>query len=248
MMPELNMEEPKLPRKKKLPARLEEGKAGSYFYPPTPKSRYHGIYFEALDCVTSSITRRFDQPEFKKYVNLQEIFLKTIKQQPWEKELEEICKIDGDYIDRYRIESQLMTIFQMFCFHCKTENPEVQITRNGTMATVIQTCKHCGTHKQFKWRSQPFVHGRYPAGNIIMSFGILLSGVNISQTLLMFRHMGLAAISPRTYFSHQKNFLFPSIFIHWEKYQAALIAKLRCIKHVQWSGDGRFDSMGHNAK
>ena len=136
----------------------------------------------------------------------------------------------------------------MFCFHCKTENPQVQITRNGTMATVIQTCKHCGTHKQFKWRSQPFVHGRYPAGNIMMSFGILLSGVNISQTLLMFRHMGLAAISPRTYFSHQKNFLFPSIFIHWEKYQAALIAKLRCIKHVQWSGDGRFDSMGHNAK
>ena len=63
---ELNMEEPKLPRKRKLPARLEEGKAGSYFYPPMPKSRYRNIYFQALDCVTSSITRRFDFSALKR--------------------------------------------------------------------------------------------------------------------------------------------------------------------------------------
>ena len=82
----------------------------------------------------------------------------------------------------------------------------------------------------------------------MMSFGILLSGVNISQVLLMFRHMGLAAISPRSYFNHQRNFLFPSVFLHWEKYRANLIDKVKEVKDAQWSGDGRFDSMGHNAK
>lgn len=82
----------------------------------------------------------------------------------------------------------------------------------------------------------------------MMSFSILMSGVNISQIFLMFRHMGLAAISPRTYFVHQKKFLFPSIFLFWEKYRAALIEKVKGVKDAEWSGDGRFDSMGHNAK
>ena len=36
-----------------------------------------------------------------------EKFLKAIKQQPWEKELDEISTIYGDDIDRYRIEAQL---------------------------------------------------------------------------------------------------------------------------------------------
>ena len=95
----LHVEDPKLPRKRKLPARLEEGNVESYYYPPTLRSHYQKIYFEALDCITRSITRRFDQPDFKKYINLQEIFLKAIKQQPWEKELDEICTIYGDNFD-----------------------------------------------------------------------------------------------------------------------------------------------------
>lgn len=32
-----------------------------------------------------------------------------------------------------------------------------------------------------------------------------------------------------------------------EKYQADLISKLQALKNVVWSGDGRFDSMGHSA-
>ena len=103
----LHVEDPKLPRKRKLPARLEEGNVESYYYPPTLRSHYQKIYFEALDCITRSITRRFDQPDFKKYINLQEILLKAIKQQPWEKELDEICTIYGDDFDHYSLEAQL---------------------------------------------------------------------------------------------------------------------------------------------
>jgi hypothetical protein len=36
--------------------------------------------------------------------------------------------------------------------------------------------------------------------------------------------------------------------MYWEKYHAALIEKVKGIKDAQWSGDGHFDSMGHNAK
>ena len=82
----------------------------------------------------------------------------------------------------------------------------------------------------------------------MMSFGILTSGVRISQVLLMFRHMGLSAISVRTFFYHQRKFLFPAVLHHWESYRSSLLEKLKGIKDAQWSGDGRFDSMGHNAK
>ena len=140
----------------------------------------------------------------------------------------------------------LMQIFQQFCFNCKEDSPEVTIKQTGSMATVIQTCKKC--KNEFKWRSQPLVLGSIPAGNLMMSFGILTSGVNISQVFLMFKHMGLAAITIRTFFRHQRQFLIPSVLLQWERNRDSLIEKIKSIKDAQWSGDGRFDSMGHSAK
>ena len=52
----------------------------------------------------------------------------------------------------------------------------------------------------------------------------------------------------RTFFSHQRSFIFPTVICHWELYRAGLVSKLRDMKDVVWSGDGRFDSMGHSAK
>ena len=92
------------------------------------------------------------------------------------------------------------------------------------------------------------VFGKYPAGNLMISFGILMSGVGISKILLAFKHMALRAISPRTFFYHQRKFLFPSILMQWRKYQAKFFEDLKNNDNVEWSRDGRFDSMGHNAK
>ena len=51
-----------------------------------------------------------------------------------------------------------------------------------------------------------------------------------------------------TYFRHQKSLLFPVVLHHWESYRANLISKVKELKDVTWTGDGRFDSMGQNAK
>lgn len=112
---------------------------------------------------------------------------------------------------------------------------------------VSQHCSTCGD-EAFTWRSQPLIFGRYPAGNILLSFGVLMAGATISKTLLVFRHMGLSAYSARTFFVHQKNFLFPVVLNYWERYRAALVSQLKDVANVVWSGDGRFDSMGHSAK
>ena len=140
----------------------------------------------------------------------------------------------------------LITLFTMFCFKCKADKPKVSAERNGTMVRVVQHCHKC--KKNNTWQSQPFVLGRYPAGNILLSFAALMAGSSISKLLLVFKHMGLCAFDSRTYFYHQCRFLFPSILTYWERYRSSLITKIKDMKDAVWSGDGRFDSMGHSAK
>lgn len=145
--------------------------------------------------------------------------------------------------------SMLQSLFLMFCFRCKTAKPKVVMKQTGTMVTVLQYCSHCEGNP-FTWRSQPYppLFKRYPAGNVLLSFAVLLAGASISKVLLVFRHMGISVYNIRTYFIHQKKFLFPAILHHWETYRAALISQLKSTKDAVWSGDGRFDSVGHNAK
>lgn len=141
----------------------------------------------------------------------------------------------------------LLKIFLLFCFNCKAENPEVSMKPNGTMVTVRQHCRKCT--KGYVWSSQKYMpHGRYPVGNVLLSFAVLMAGASISKVLLVFRHMGLCVYSACTFFTHQHRFLFPTVIHHWESYQAGLVSTLKNMKDVVWSGDGRFDSMGHSAK
>ena len=93
-----------------------------------------------------------------------------------------------------------------------------------------------------------FYTGQISRGNILLSFATLMAGASISKVLLVFRHFGLPAYSPRTFFYHQRKFILPSILHYWESYQAKLIQSLKSVKDSVWSGDGRFDSMGHSAK
>ena len=58
---ELNVSDPKLPRKRRLPRTIEDGIAGTYHFPSTPKDYYRQIYFQAIDAATNCIKQRFDQ-------------------------------------------------------------------------------------------------------------------------------------------------------------------------------------------
>lgn len=139
-----------------------------------------------------------------------------------------------------------MAVFSIFCFNCKASDPSVAMDSCGTMVTVNQNCQSC--KKNFKWRSQPFILGRYPAGNLLLSFAVLMAGASIGKILLVFKHMGLSVYESRTFFYHQSRFLFPVVLKYWENYQAGLFAKIKDLEDAVWSGDGRFDSMGHSAK
>ena len=143
--------------------------------------------------------------------------------------------------------TMLLQLFTIFCFKCKESGPTAKMKQNGTLVTVEQSCSRC--RDVFVWNSQPPpLLGRYPLGNILLSFSVLMAGASIHKVLLVFRHLGLHAYSARTFFRHQKSSLFPVILHYWESYQANLVSKIKQLKDVAWTGDGRFDSVGHSAK
>ena len=87
----------------------------------------------------------------------------------------------------------LLKVFLLFCFNCKADKPEVSMKRNGTMVTVKQHCTKC--IKGYVWTSQRYMpHGKYPIGNVLLSFAVLMAGASISKILLVFRHMGLCLL------------------------------------------------------
>ena len=55
--------EPKLPRKRRIPARLEVG-AGAPSYPQTAKDHFVRAYYEAIDLIVNAIYQRINQESF----------------------------------------------------------------------------------------------------------------------------------------------------------------------------------------
>ena len=112
------------------------------------------------------------------------------------------------------------------------------------MVIVEQACKTCGN--RWRWTSQPKV-GEIPAGNLLLSSAIFFSGALPRKTLWVLSFMGVAAISPGTFFRHQAKYLHHTVMRVWKATQQNLLSDLQGGDLVL-GGDGRNDSMGHCTK
>ena len=72
---ELSIGEPTLPRRRKLPRRLDEA-SGSTYHDSTPESMYKWYYFEVIDTIVGEIERRFESQSFTLYAKM-ELLLKS---------------------------------------------------------------------------------------------------------------------------------------------------------------------------
>ena len=140
--------------------------------------------------------------------------------------------------------SKLMLLFQ-HCHFCFASNPDNDITQTGTLLTIESKCRAC---KQINtWKSQPYLLGKFPAGNLLLSFAILTAGASFSKIALVFRHMGLLMYHRSVFYYHQRHLLIPTIVTFWRTYRIKLLKSLEG-KDIVLAGDGRHDSMGHSAK
>ena len=104
------IEDPKLPRTRKAPVRHEVGEQDTHHLSETLKHHNRRIYFNAIDTVTQCIATRFEQEDFKIYVNIQELLLKSFASEPCDTELAEVVKMDSaDLVDldSFKLKGQL---------------------------------------------------------------------------------------------------------------------------------------------
>ena len=87
---DLDVSEPKLPRQRKTPRRFETG-SGEHYFPQTVEEHYRKYYYEVLDLMVTSIKKRFDQPGFGTYKNLQNLLIKAANQENFENEFKNVA-------------------------------------------------------------------------------------------------------------------------------------------------------------
>ena len=97
-----DIQPPSLPRKQKMPRRFETGASNGDFH-CSAEGHYHQIYYEALDFVIQAVTDRFDQPGYRVYYNLQELFLKACKGEDYEEQLVTVHDIYKDDLPRQEL-------------------------------------------------------------------------------------------------------------------------------------------------
>ena len=100
----LDVDAPKLSRKRRAPTIIEEffvGKAAPE-YVNDVISHYRGIYFEPLDPIINAIEDRFDQKDFRTYVKVEILSLKTAKDNIFIQEYNDVMAVYGSYFDENR--------------------------------------------------------------------------------------------------------------------------------------------------
>lgn len=142
-------------------------------------------------------------------------------------------------------ESALMQLFRE-CTSCNRKCTNISKTVIGSFLRITQKCIRC--NHTFIWNSQPFVGGT-PAGNILTSAAILYTGLIPAKALRVFKVLGCATISRKTFFRHQMYYLHPATDHIWKQEQKTLLEKMKTEKKkLIIGGDGRADSPGHSAK
>lgn len=106
---DLDVNEPTLPRRRKMPKRFETGNAPPEFA-ASEKDLYRQQYFEALDLVVNCVKDRFDQPGYQVYRHLEDVLLKSVRgDKTYTEDLDFVIKFYCDDLDQTSLSSQLET-------------------------------------------------------------------------------------------------------------------------------------------
>jgi len=139
-------------------------------------------------------------------------------------------------------ENQLNKLFK-FCPDCGSNITSTNKYNTGTMLSVSYTCQlgHNNT-----WHSQSSIR-RMPAGNLLLSAAILLSGSTYSKAAQMTNILHMPILSESEFYRIQNTYLNPTINDYWTMHQTAIMSVLSS-EDLRLCGDARSDSPGYSAK
>ena len=106
MASDVDVNDPVLPRKRKVPKRFEQGNAPAEFH-STPKSHYRQVYYEALDLLVQAIEDRFNQSGYRTYHCLEALMLKAVKKGNFSGELKAVLEVYSTDLNASDLKLQL---------------------------------------------------------------------------------------------------------------------------------------------
>ena len=109
----LSVEEPILPRKRKVPRCLDDGSADNSLFSDTVEDWYRAAYFEVLDFIIKAIKDHFDQPGYAIYCNHEELLVKGAAGEEFADEKKQVCQLYNE-IDGYQLNVQLESLAAYF--------------------------------------------------------------------------------------------------------------------------------------
>ncbi len=117
---------------------------------------------------------------------------------------------------------------------------------HSTMVAINQSCTLYDY--QTRWTSQP-MKGNVPAGNLMLSAGILYSSANPTTVLRVLDHINILGMNVNTFLNHHRYYLQPTVATEWRITQVKITTdqKAKGQPLILW-GDGRCDSPGHSVR
>ena len=123
---------PTLPRKRKKPnysilqyVTSYEGPESNAYYPETPNAYFKPMYFQALDAIINAINDRFEQPALKKFMNVEQLLLKSIVKDDISMELKDLEVDFGGDFNAIQLESELHFLPTIFGHSLPTDFREI---------------------------------------------------------------------------------------------------------------------------
>ena len=129
----LDVDDAQLPRQRKVPLRYEQGSANGHFH-DTPKVFYRQLYYEAIDNSIECLKKRFDQPGYHMYCNLEQLLIKAGMKENYELHFKTVCDFYKDDIKPEILQVQLVTFGTSFQNFIKDRRPTVFDIRDYTIA------------------------------------------------------------------------------------------------------------------
>ena len=153
-----------IPRNRKAPVSHKVGEQDTHHFPETPKDHYRRIYFNAIDTVTQCIATRFEQEDFKIYLNTQEFLLTSFAaSEPCDTELAEVVKMYSEEWDSFKLKGLLplpqtaepmgfdtseFDVNDLVTFLKSLDSSRRKLLRR--LERVFRSCSACETMKDYK--------------------------------------------------------------------------------------------------
>ena len=131
MVEEKEIDEPALPRRRKLPRQYDDGLHEGDFS-DSMEGFDRRLYFEALDLVIRGIKDCFDQPRYKVHSQPEELLIKAAKREQYEEEFKLVTDFYKEDFDPAQLDLQL----KVMSSNIPSESPEDLTSISGYLCEL----------------------------------------------------------------------------------------------------------------